>query len=44
MTKLIEVPRFLRHLNRDARGYPHPFLMMPDSIFTMDGRKQERAA
>ncbi len=39
---MIEVPNFLAHLKRDPRGYPHPFLMMPDSIFTMDGRKQER--
>ncbi len=38
----IEVPPFLAHLKRDPRGYPHPFLMMPDSIFTLDGRKQER--
>lgn len=38
----IEVPPFLAHLKRDPRGYPHPFLMTPDSIFTMDGRKQER--
>lgn len=39
---MIEVPNFLAHLKRDPRGYPHPFLMLPDSIFTMDGRKQER--
>jgi len=38
----IEVPDFLKHLKRDHRGYPWPFLMMPDSIVTMDGRKQER--
>ncbi len=41
-TKTIEVPSFLAHLKRDPRGYPHPFLMMPDSIITMDGRKHER--
>lgn len=40
--KPIKVPSFLAHLKRDPRGYPHPFLMMPDSIFTLDGRKQER--
>jgi hypothetical protein len=40
--KPIEVPPFLQHLKRDHRGYPWPFLMMPDSIVTMDGRKQER--
>lgn len=38
----IEVPDFLKHLKRDHRGYPWLFLMMADSIVTMDGRKQER--
>jgi hypothetical protein len=42
MTKTIEVPDFLWHLKRDPRGYPHPFLMMADSIVTMDPRKQLR--
>jgi hypothetical protein len=42
MTKTIEVPKFLAHLKRDPRGYPHPYLMMPDSIVTMDPRKQLR--
>lgn len=44
MSKSIEVPDFLAHLKRDHRGYPHPFLMMPDSIVTMDPRKQIRCA
>jgi hypothetical protein len=36
------VPQRMRHLRRDHRGYPWPFLMMNDSIVTMDCRKQER--
>lgn len=38
----VPIPPRMRHLRRDHRGYPWPFLMMPDSIVTMDGRKQER--
>lgn len=32
------IPSRMRHLRRDHRGYPWPFLMMADSIFTMDGQ------
>lgn len=38
----IDVPPFLKHLARDHRGYPHPFLMMRDSIVTVDPSKQLR--
>jgi hypothetical protein len=42
--KDIPLPKRMLNCQRDKRGYPIPFLMIPDQQILIDGRKQERCA
>jgi hypothetical protein len=42
--KEVPLPRRMMRCKRDRRGYPIPFLMMPESQIHIDGDKQEQCA